>query len=226
MGHLGWGWGIWRRVNSILDGHVRYSMSCSWWLFLKSWIRPQNGSVRVRGHHGPVHRNTEPCVRVYYQRILVVYDMGNKFWNLLCFTRQLTVFRNVFCHVTWITWPNSGTKLSQKCNAPQKDIKLSTGLRVVNAKAILFLESMSERGRSDKERLWIWITSSSIDFESVNKFKFRVVPCRTRLFPTLISKITWLEYGPPYIQGRRSYLFETLKTLSTLKYLNFWPIKS
>ena len=39
-------------------------------------------------------------------------------------------------------------------------------LRVVKTKVILFLEPMSERVGSDIERLWIWMTSSSIDFES------------------------------------------------------------
>ena len=40
-------------------------------------------------------------------------------------------------------------------------------LRVVQTQIILFLKSMSERCGSDKERLWFWMTPSSIDFESV-----------------------------------------------------------
>ena len=50
---------------------------------------------------------------------------------------------------------------------------------------------MSERGGSDIERLGM--TSSSIDFESIqnSSFNLRVVACRIRLFPTLISKIKW-----------------------------------
>jgi len=35
---------------------------------------------------------------------------------------------------------------------------------------ILFLKPMSERVGSDIERLWIWMTSSSVDFESIYKF--------------------------------------------------------
>jgi len=50
---------------------------------------------------------------------------------------------------------------------------------------------MSEKGSSDKERLWM--TSFSIDFESIQNlpFNFRVIACRIRLFPRLISKIKW-----------------------------------
>ena len=51
---------------------------------------------------------------------------------------------------------------------------------------------------SDIERLWIWLTSSSIDFESIKKFNFRVVLCRIRRFPTLVGKIKWLEHGLPF----------------------------
>ena len=36
---------------------------------------------------------------------------------------------------------------------------------------------------------------STIDFESIQKFIFRVVLCQIRLFPTLISKIEWLWSG-------------------------------
>ena len=36
---------------------------------------------------------------------------------------------------------------------------LNSKLRVVQTKVILFLESMSERGGSDIERLWIWMIS-------------------------------------------------------------------
>ena len=99
---------------------------------------------------------------------------------------------------------------------------------------------MSERVGSDIERLWIWMTLSLIDFESIFKgssdpnhfifkinvgnsrirhrttlnlndefldrvkidwiFKFRVVLCRIRLFPTLISKIKWIWSVLPLIK--------------------------
>ena len=68
-------------------------------------------------------------------------------------------------------------------------------LRVIRTKAIPFL---TEKIGSDIERLWIWLTSSSIDFESMKKFNFRVVLCRIRWFPTLIGKIKWLEHGLPF----------------------------
>ena len=54
-------------------------------------------------------------------------------------------------------------------------------LRAVHTEALSFLKSMSERGGSDKERL------QSI----LSLFNFRVVLCRIRLIPTLISKIRW-----------------------------------
>ena len=51
-------------------------------------------------------------------------------------------------------------------NSVENHLK-SKELRVVHAKTILFLKSMSERVGFDIERLWIWMTSSSIDFESI-----------------------------------------------------------
>ena len=46
-------------------------------------------------------------------------------------------------------------------------------LRVVQTQAITFLKSISERVGSEIERLWIWMTSSSIDFESIQNFLTR-----------------------------------------------------
>ena len=63
------------------------------------------------------------------------------------------------------------------------------GLKGIQTKTIFFKKSMSERSGSDIERLWISMMPSSIDFESISKFNFRVVLCRIRFFPTLISKI-------------------------------------
>ena len=66
-----------------------------------------------------------------------------------------------------------------------------------------FLKSMSERDGSDIERLWISMTTrriQSILSRSRNSsFYFRVVVCRIRLFPTLISKINWLWSELPLI---------------------------
>ena len=59
-------------------------------------------------------------------------------------------------------------------------------LRVVQAQAILFLKSMSEKVGSGIQRRWNWMMNFSIDSRS---FLFRVVLCRIRLFPTIISKI-------------------------------------
>ena len=42
-------------------------------------------------------------------------------------------------------------------------------LRVVQTQDFLFLKSMSERVGADIERLRVWMTLSSIDFESIQK---------------------------------------------------------
>ena len=51
---------------------------------------------------------------------------------------------------------------------------------------------MSERCGSDIERLWNLISRSTQNRLKMASFVFRVVLCRIRLFPTLISKIKWL----------------------------------
>ena len=59
---------------------------------------------------------------------------------------------------------------------------------------------MSERVGSDTQRLWDRMMNFGIDSKSIEEmsFKFRVVPLyRIRLFPTLISKINWLESELP-----------------------------
>ena len=56
---------------------------------------------------------------------------------------------------------------------------------------------MSERGGSDIERLWNWISRSIQNQFKMATCKFSVVPCRIRFFPTLISKIKWLGSGLP-----------------------------
>ena len=54
---------------------------------------------------------------------------------------------------------------------------------------------MSDRDGSVIERLWIWMTWFSIDLSWFRNslINFRVLVCRIRLYPTLISKIKWLE---------------------------------
>ena len=54
---------------------------------------------------------------------------------------------------------------------------------------------MSERGGYDIERLWNWISRSTRNLLKMASLKFSVVVCRIRLFPTLISKIKWVESG-------------------------------
>ena len=76
-----------------------------------------------------------------------------------------------------------------------------SGPKSIRTQAILFLKSMSERGGSDIERPWLGMT---IDFESICRnlsFKFSVIVCRIRLFPSLISEINWLGSELPLIHG-------------------------
>ena len=59
--------------------------------------------------------------------------------------------------------------LKKFMNAQIEKVKLfyTLNLRVVQTQAILFLNSMSESVGSDKERLWIQMTPTQIDFESI-----------------------------------------------------------
>ena len=54
------------------------------------------------------------------------------------------------------------------------------------------MKSLSEWVGSDMERLWILNDLIFNWFWKITWFKFEVVLCRNRLFPTLISKIKWL----------------------------------
>ena len=77
-----------------------------------------------------------------------------------------------------------------------------SGLSVVQTQAILFLKSVSERVGSDIQRLWNWMMNFYISTKNRLKmvsFKFIVVLCRIRPFPTLISKIKWLWSELPLI---------------------------
>ena len=76
-------------------------------------------------------------------------------------------------------------------------IFLRTKLRIVETQAILFLKTMSEIVGSNIEWLWIWIIQSILGWSKNSSFYFRVVVCRNRLFPTMISKIKWLGCGLP-----------------------------
>ena len=67
----------------------------------------------------------------------------------------------------------------------------------VSLDVILFLKSMSETVGSDIKRLWNWISRSTQNGFKKNPFKFKVVLCRIRLFPTSISKFKWPGSGPP-----------------------------
>ena len=74
-------------------------------------------------------------------------------------------------------------------------------LRVVQIEAILFLKSMSERDGSDIQRLWNSISRSTPNRLKMMSFKFTVVLCRIRLFPTLVSKIKRLGSELPLIRN-------------------------
>ena len=95
-------------------------------------------------------------------------------------------------------------------------------LRVVQTQAILFLKSMSERGGSDLERLWNWISTSTQSRLKMTLLKLRVVLCWIRLFPTLNQKIKWFGSGLPL-----NWLFLYQKSYFHQVYFQkrFWIIK-
>ena len=70
---------------------------------------------------------------------------------------------------------------------------------------------MTERVGSDTQRLW---TSSSIDFELIQKFNCTVVLCRIRPFPTLISKMKWLRSRLPLNINSFSLCYSVILTLN------------
>ena len=71
-------------------------------------------------------------------------------------------------------------------------IQLNTSfLIVVQIQPISFSKSMSKKVGSEIERLWNWISRSIQSRLKIASLKFRVVLCRIRPFPTLISKIKW-----------------------------------
>ena len=51
---------------------------------------------------------------------------------------------------------------------------------------------MSEGNGSDIERLWNWISRSTQNRLKMKIFKFRVVLCRIRSFPTFRNKMAWV----------------------------------
>ena len=79
-------------------------------------------------------------------------------------------------------------------------------LRVVHTKPILFKITLSERDGSGIDRLKNWIP----DRLKMTSFKFRVVLCRIRLFPTLISKMKWVRSELPFNQKYSSRLLGTV----------------
>ena len=87
----------------------------------------------------------------------------------------------------WVKINRTGFKFTH----PNSQLK-AIPLRVVQTQAILFLKSVSEKGGSDIERLKNWICRSPQNRLKIPSLKFRVVLCRIRLFPTLISEINWL----------------------------------
>ena len=88
--------------------------------------------------------------------------------------------------------PDGGIIRDPRTRAFDSGTTLNVHLRVVETQVILFCKSMSEKVGSDPERLWNWISRSiQIDLK-MTSFKFRVVLCRIRLFPTMISKVKWL----------------------------------
>ena len=81
---------------------------------------------------------------------------------------------------------------------------------------------MSERGGSNIQRLRNWISKSTQNRLKMALFKFRVVQCRIRLFPTLTSKIKWLGSELPLIRvvfRLKDCMFPSVKNVSNFV---FW----
>ena len=97
-----------------------------------------------------------------------------------------------------IRWIEEGGRLAKPERCPER---VRINLRVAQTKAILFLKSMSERVGYDIQRRGNGMMNFYID----SKFEFRVVLCRIRLFPKLISKIKWLWYGLPLILINKNF---------------------
>ena len=76
-------------------------------------------------------------------------------------------------------WTENGPKYLSRQNT----------LWVVQTQAILLLKSIAEKVGSDIKRLWNLISRSTQNRLKMMSFKFRVVLCRIRLFPILVSKI-------------------------------------
>ena len=89
--------------------------------------------------------------------------------------------------------------------------------RIVQTQAILFLKSKSERDGSEIERLWLWMTMWKLICN------VRIVVCRIRSLPTLISKIKWfgsqlsltvtLWIGCPFFKAGLALNLATVKIL-------------
>ena len=95
-------------------------------------------------------------------------------------------------------WSQDKKKMLRKIMLTAKITGLGAELlRVVQTKVILFLKSISERGGSDMQGLDEFLDRLRID----RRFKFRVVICRIRFLPTLISKIKWLGSELPLTAG-------------------------
>ena len=75
------------------------------------------------------------------------------------------------------------------------------------------VKAMSKRVGSDIERLWTWISWLTQNRLKMISFKFRVVLCRIRLFPTLISKRKLLPYELPLIDMQNLFLIAVFLSL-------------
>ena len=120
---------------------------------------------------------------------------------------RFSLYQKNFRHKIWYRhhfwWE---TRLLKNFSSIQKLTKISD-LRVVKNKESLFLKSLSERVGSDLQRHWNWISTSTQNRLKMTSFKFIVVVCRIRLFPTLILKIKWLGSALPLTLNPTNTLF-------------------
>ena len=102
---------------------------------------------------------------------------------------------------------------------------------VVQARAILFLKSMSKKSGSNIERLWNQISRSTQNRLKMASFEFRVVLCRIRIIETLKNKMTlvWTTLKNPIRENAVTWLtfcwyLRIIKKINNWKNIIFFQI--
>ena len=116
-------------------------------------------------------------LELFNRQAAETFDIANFRWNRLFVRKLIKKVKSDFqeakfswiyvnLHIYELTEYDQILAISTYAFA-KRICKMELLLRVNQTKAILFLKSMSERVGSDIKRLWIWMTLTSIDFESI-----------------------------------------------------------